>query len=87
MPYRVTAGGTAMLAFRTLVIRYPMGEIAHRCLDDDSIDWHWVATHSNPYREDIDAAIRADSYGHAAPGMPEIAAGLACRDARLSLER
>lgn len=84
MPYRVTAGGTAMLAFRNLVIRYPMGEIAHRRRDDDSIDWHWVATHSNPYREDIDAAIRADSYGYAAPGMPEVAAGLAWRDARLS---
>jgi len=84
VPYRVTAGGTAMLAYRNLVIRYPMGQISSAARDDGSIDWHWVATHSNPFREDIDAAIRADSYGYAAPGMPELAAELAWRDARLS---
>lgn len=83
LPYAVTAGGTGMLAYRNLVMRYPMWQIAGGA-DDAAIDWHWVATHSNPYREDIDAAIRADSYGYAAPGMPELAAGLAWRDARLS---
>lgn len=84
MPYNVTAGGTGMLAYRNLVLRYPMGVIANGGLDDSQLDWHWTATHSNPYREDIDAAIRADSYGYAAPGMPEVAAGLAYHDARLS---
>jgi hypothetical protein len=84
MPYAVTAGGTGMLAYRNLVIRYPMRQVARAANDDSEFDWHWVATHSNPYREDIDAAIRADSYGYAAPGMSELAAELAWRDARLS---
>lgn len=83
LPYQTTAGGTGMLAYRNLVLRYPMGMIAGKA-DEQSVDWHWVATHSNPYCEDIDAAIRADAYGYAAPGMPEVAAGLAWRDARVS---
>lgn len=83
VPYKVTVGGTGMLAYRNLVLRYPMWQIA-RADPEAHIDWHWVATHSNPYREDIDAGIRADSYGYAAPGMPEIAAGLAWQDARIS---
>ena len=80
MPFFVTAGGTPMLTYRNLVILHPVWTVAA----DAGIDWHWIATHSNPYREDIDAAIRADSYGYAAPGMPEVAAGLAWRDARMS---
>ena len=83
VPYQVTVGGTGMLAYRNLVIRYPMEQVAE-ANEELEIDWHWVATHSNAYREDIDAAIRADSYGYAAPGMPEVAAGLAWRDARIS---
>lgn len=83
LPYCTTAGGTGMLAYRNLVLRYPMWMIAGKT-DEAKIDWHWVATHSNPYREDIDAAIRADAYGYAAPGMPELAAELAWRDARIS---
>lgn len=50
----------------------------------DEMDWNWVATHLNPYREWIGAQIRIDSYGYAAPGRPELAAELAWRDARLS---
>ena len=84
VPYKVTVGGTGMLAYRNLVMRYPMWQIANASEGEHGIDWHWVATHSNPYREDIDAAIRADSYGYAAPGMAEIAAGLAWQDARIS---
>ena len=83
VPYKVTVGGTGMLAYRNLVIRYPMWQIA-RASAEAEVDWHWVATHSNSYREDIDAAIRTDSYGYAAPGLPEVAAGLAWQDARIS---
>jgi ADP-ribosylglycohydrolase len=43
-----------------------------------------AAVHRNPYREWIGAAIRADAFGLAAAGMPEVAAELAFRDARLS---
>jgi len=42
------------------------------------------ARHRNPYREWIGALIRADPYGYAAVGDPELAAELAWRDARVS---
>jgi ADP-ribosylglycohydrolase len=43
-----------------------------------------TATHHNPYREWIGAQIRADIWGWACPGQPELAAELAFRDAALS---
>ena len=43
-----------------------------------------TATHQNPYREWIGAQIRADIWGWAAPGRPELAAEYAWRDAALS---
>jgi ADP-ribosylglycohydrolase len=43
-----------------------------------------TATHRNPYREWIGAAIRADMFGYVHPGRPRAAARLAYRDARLS---
>ena len=63
-------------AYRNLVIRYRPSF--------DDIDWDWVATHQNPYREWIGAQIRADSWGYAAPGNPELAAEFAWRDARMT---
>jgi len=48
------------------------------------VDWSWMATHLNPYREWIGAQIRVDSYGYAVPGRPGLAAEFAWRDARIS---
>ena len=43
-----------------------------------------TATFKNPYKEWIGAQIRADAWGYAAPGRPELAAEFAYRDASLS---
>jgi ADP-ribosylglycohydrolase len=51
------------------------------------VDWEWVASHRNPYREWIGAQIRADHFGYAAAGNPQLAADYAWRDARLSHTR
>jgi ADP-ribosylglycohydrolase len=66
-------------AYRNYVIRYRIHIGAQA-----ETDWLWVATHQNPYREWIGAQIRADSWGYAAPGNPELAAEFAWRDARMS---
>jgi len=43
-----------------------------------------TALHMNPFREWIGAQIRADAWGYAVPGSPELAAELAFRDSALS---
>ncbi len=57
------------VAYRNLVLEKPVPETAL---------WR------NPYREWIGAQIRADMWGYAAAGMPELAAEFAWRDAALS---
>ncbi|MFW6038888.1 MAG: ADP-ribosylglycohydrolase family protein [bacterium] len=84
LAYRLTEGGCAMMAFRNLTLRYPMRRLGRCPRGTDPIDWHWGATHSNPFRENIDASLRADQYGYAAPGDCELAADLAWRDGRAS---
>lgn len=71
-------------AYRNLVTGYEIHESTRWRLGPLPVDWHWVATHLNPYREWIGAQIRVDSYGYAAPGDPALAADFAWRDARLS---
>ena len=47
-------------------------------------DWvtpEFTSTHRNPYREWIGAQIRADGWGYACAGKPELAAEFAWRDA------
>jgi len=79
LPYRFVCTAE-MQAYRNLVAIH----VHHIPWAEQPIDWAWVATHQNPYREWIGAQIRIDSYAYAAPGRPALAAEFAWRDARIS---
>lgn len=80
LPYRLVCSAETQ-AYRNLVV---IGAQRADKLKMGAIDWDWVVTHMNPYREWIGAQIRIDSYGYACPGDPALAAELAWRDARIS---
>jgi len=83
LPYRAVCTAETQ-AYRNLITRYDTHESTQWSVAANGVDWDWVATHLNPYREWIGAQIRVDSYGYAAPGQPALAAEFAWRDARLS---
>ncbi|MBC7939347.1 MAG: ADP-ribosylglycohydrolase family protein, partial [Chitinophagaceae bacterium] len=86
LPYRAVCTAETQ-AYRNLIVRYDTHESTQWSVgsaDGGGIDWDWVASHLNPYREWIGAQIRVDSYAYAAPGNPALAADFAWRDARLS---
>ena len=62
---------------------YTAERVAYRNLVD-GLSPSEAGDYLNPCREWIGAQIRADAFGYACPGMPEMAAELAYRDAYLS---
>ncbi|HAI10838.1 MAG TPA: ADP-ribosylglycohydrolase family protein, partial [Phycisphaerales bacterium] len=79
LPYRFVCTAETQ-AYRNMVIRYGFDTHKH----PQQVDWQWIATHHNPYRQWIGADIRVDSWAYACPGNPQLAAELAWRDARIS---
>ena len=75
--------GTEWLSHLPYFKLYTAERVAYRNLVMNISPPETAAT-LNPAREFIGARIRADIYGYVAPGMPELAATLAYRDASLS---
>lgn len=70
-------------AYHNLVSRYEF-HYGAKPGESEKIDWNWVSTYRNPFREWIGAQIRIDAFGYAAAGNPALAAEMAWRDARIS---
>ena len=75
--------GEEWLAHLPYKLVYTAERVAYRNLIN-GISPPASATYRNPYREWIGAQIRADIWGYVTPGMPELGAELAYRDAALS---
>jgi ADP-ribosylglycohydrolase len=67
---------------RTILIRMAQASITRSPVDFDTL-----ADELNPGEEHCGAMIRADAYGYACPGRPQLAAELAWRDAGLTHRR
>ncbi|MBN1670413.1 MAG: ADP-ribosylglycohydrolase family protein [Kiritimatiellae bacterium] len=83
--YGFTTGNVANFWLNELPYHkvYTAERVAYRNLVD-GLAPEQAGEYLNPCREWIGAQIRADAFGYACPGMPELAAELAFRDAYLS---